>query len=108
MQKIILCVKKSNASRVLRNSLRYRSARVRLDVEELAHRRGYQNGEGTLFSRRINFEAGCAPAPDDSRLIVPIPSHGNGGVRIPMKAKREGSRVEGKQRHISQPDMYVH
>lgn len=72
---------------------------MRLDVEELAHRRRYKNGERTLFSRRINFEAGCAPAPDDSRLIVAIPSHGNGGVRIPMMAKRggvESSRVEGK------------
>lgn len=42
-----------------------------------AHRRGYQatrqNGEGTLFSRRINFEADCVPELHDSRLIVAIP-----------------------------------
>lgn len=73
--------KGGNAYRVLRNFVSHRNAPVRLDVEELiAAGTKMAKGRyspGGLISRQAVLQL------DDSRLIVTIPSHGNGGVGIP-------------------------
>lgn len=97
-----ICTERSNAYRALRNSAPYRSAPVRLDVEELiAAGTKMAKGRyspGGLISRQAVLQL------DDSRLIVAIPSHGNGGVRIPDEGETR-RRVAPRQRRsdTSQP-----